>query len=173
MTTKNIQIEDGEKILLEVRRHWFVFVLQSLPIIALALIPPVLYRAQNYFLGGGLDHYFTLGAFLYALWLLILWLFIFIRWTVYYLDIWVITDRRIFDVAQLNLFDRDVAVLRLDRIQDITIHVEGFFPTLLGYGDVQIETAGPQTFKFIIYSAPNPYDVKNAISAAHDEAMKG
>ena len=173
MILKNIQIEKGEEILLTVRRHWFVFFLQTLPLIILALAPAVLWRSAEYFFDWqARGKYAFLAFFFYAMWLLFLWLVLFIKWTTYYLDIWILTNKRIFDLQQKTLFSREVSVLRLEKIEDITIHVEGLFPTILNYGDVEVETAGAETFKFVISTVSHPYDVKNKISAAYDIAIE-
>lgn len=173
MLLKNIEIEAGEKILLEVRRHWFVFFLQTLPIIILAVAPAVLWRSAEYFFDWrATGKYVFLSFFIYTIWLLFLWVMLFVKWTIYYLDIWILTNKRVFDLQQKTLFAREISVLRLEKIEDITIRVEGFFPTILNYGDVEVETAGAETFKFIIATVSKPYDVKNRISAAHDAALE-
>lgn len=173
MLLRNIKIEADEKILLQVRRHWFVFFLQTLPIILLAIAPMVLWRAAEYFFGWQAQgKYVFLAFFFYTIWLLFLWVTLFIKWSIYYLDIWVLTNKRVFDLQQKTLFSREVSVLRLEKIEDITIHVEGLFPTVLNYGDIEVETAGAETFKFVIATVSNPYDVKNRISSAHDAAME-
>jgi hypothetical protein len=54
----------------------------------------------------------------------------------------VLTDRRVVDVDQRGLFDCVVSETPYTRIDDVTYHVKGFWPTLLRYGDIRIHVAG-------------------------------
>jgi uncharacterized membrane protein YdbT with pleckstrin-like domain len=172
--------EHNEKVLMLVRRHWFLFavdilflgVLASAPLLFAVFIPDAV--LQSLAIAGNRAE---LGFFLYALWLLILWVALFIRWTDYYLDLWVITDKRIVDVEQRGLFSREVVTASLDRIQNVVIDTNGLIPTLMNFGDVRIETAGAETRNIIIKSAANPEEVKSlilkALDASHSESRSG
>jgi len=162
-------LKAGEKILFEVRRHWFVVVSESTFVLLLALIPFfALSASSTVHLSSEL---FYIILFLCAGWLLILWSVFFIIWTNYYLDVWIVTDQRIIDIEQLNLFNRVVSEFRLDRVQDITIKVNGLIATLLGFGDIHVQTAGEME-KFLIKNAPKPYEVKDRIIKEHDRAIR-
>jgi len=162
-------LKAGEKILFEVRRHWFVIVSESALIALLALMPFIALGASStVHLSTQL---FYVILFLCAGWLLTLWSVFFIIWTNYYLDVWIITDQRIIDIEQLNLFNRVVSEFRLDRVQDITIKVNGLIATILGFGDIHVQTAGEME-KFLIKSAPKPYEVKDKIIKEHDRAVR-
>jgi len=164
-----IGLEQGEKVLAVVRRHWFLFALDIGLLVILAVVPPIVIALvpNNAFVGmpisGQADE---LGLFLYCLWLLFLWVAIFVRWTDYYLDIWVVTDKRVIDVEQKGLFNREITTASLERIQNVTINVRGLFATLLGFGDVQIETAGAELHQIVIRSSNNPERVKEMILRA-------
>ncbi len=162
-------LKDGEKVLFEVRRHWFVIVSESAFIILLALIPFVVLGVSS--TAHLLPQFFYVVLFLCVGWLLILWSIFFIIWTNYYLDVWIVTDQRIIDIEQFNLFNRTVSEFRLDRVQDITIKVNGLIATILGFGDIHIQTAGEME-KFLIRSAPHPYEVKDRIIREHDRAVR-
>ncbi len=58
----------------------------------------------------------------------------------------------------------------MDRIQDITIDVRGVIPTLMGFGNLHVQTAGMHN-EFNIMEVPNPYDVKDRITRIHDQAV--
>lgn len=162
-----------EKKLLVVRKHWFVFFLETIPFVVLAIAPRILYlflQANINFVLAPKYSYSLLSA--YFAWILFLWIILFIRWTVYYLDIWVLTDKRIFDLNQHWLFHRDITVLRLEQIEDIKIEVPGLFATLLNYGNVEVQTAGAEQDQFLIRNIRNPYKVKEIISRAYDTAVE-
>lgn len=161
-----LKLEEGEKIIKEVRRHLFVFYLETFGVFIAAIAPLLFVSYIDSFLDRFiLDRGASLFGALYFLWLLICWIYFFIRWTDYYLDVWIITDRRIFDIEQKGLFHRNVSAFRLDRIQDITVEVEGVIATLLKFGDVRIHTAGEHK-DIIIKTAANPIEVKNTVMEA-------
>ena len=157
-----IEIQPGEKVILEVRRHWFVLFLESLLLLVL-FVAPIL--ALGFFSLVGVSLSLKIWAvylFVLAAWLLIIWILFFVVWTNYYLDVWLITDRRIIDVEQYRLFSREISEFRLDRIQDITIEIRGLIPTFLHFGDIHVQTAG-QSRLFILKNVPHPDKVKDVI----------
>ncbi len=84
------------------------------------------------------------------------WLFLFQSFIDYYLDMWIVTTRRILNIEQHGMFARTVSELRLYRIQDVTSTVDGALHTFLDFGDVEIETAAEKThFVFEDIKHPN------------------
>lgn len=151
---------EGETVLLVLRRHPFFLLTQILLSVVLLLAPALF---MNLFAGSistnGLTHPLL---FLYSMWTLILWQGIFYSITMYTLDIWIVTDQRIIDSTQHGFFSRNVSELNLSRIQDISVKIIGPIQTFLGFGNLEIQTAGTEEkFKFI--QIPNPEEVKNEI----------
>lgn len=89
----------------------------------------------------------------------------------FYLDVYIITDRRIVDIAQNGLFKREIAELNLRQIQDVNATVNGFASTLLHFGDVQIQTAAEMP-NFIFRSIPHPYEVSKKILDLHEAYLQ-
>lgn len=170
-----LELEKNEKILKYVRKHWLPFIfelffigfLAIVPIIAYILIPTDITDQITDSINGDSN---ILFIFLYLLWAVILWMVIFYIWTDYYLDVWIITDERIIDIEQRGFFHREVSSLRLDRIQDVTITVNGIIPTMIGYGNVHVQTAGADR-NFIIPKASHPETVKKWIQEAYSAAV--
>lgn len=106
-----------------------------------------------------LEKWATLG---YSLWLLILWTFFFIEWTDYYLDIWIITNKRIIDVEQKGFFHREVTSFNYNQIQDITVETHGLLETFLKFGTLHIQTAGHNR-NIIIKDAHYPEEARSLI----------
>lgn len=104
----------------------------------------------------------SLPLFLASVWTLLLWAKFFAIWTDYYLDVWIVTDRRIVNIDQKGLFHREVSTLRMERIQDVTLEIEGIIATVLGFGDVLVQTAG-ETGEFVIKGVNNPEHIKRKI----------
>lgn len=170
-----LYLDPGEHVLLEVRRHWFVFVSQAVLHTVAALIPFVLYKAMVPLIGFSIPvnpHEKGLVIFLYALWLLSIWISFFVQWTKYYLDVWYVTEKRIIDVEQKRLFSRTISNLRFDKIQDITITVSGILATFLDIGDIHVQTAAENSGDFTMRLAGNPEKIRSFIFAQHNMASE-
>jgi uncharacterized membrane protein YdbT with pleckstrin-like domain len=162
-----IQYEQGEEIVKQVRKHWLVFVIECVFILFLAIVPVLSFvflpeSALAAIADNVAGDFNVLFMFFYLLWLVVLWLILFYIWTDYYLDVWIITNQRIIDVEQKGFFNREVASLHLDRIQDITIMTSGFVATMFGYGNIHVQTAGADR-NFLIPNASDPEGVKRII----------
>ncbi len=161
-----IKIDEGEKIILKVRKHWIILVRDTAGTLLLGLLPfiiiPIIARTvpSLYFdaVGAG-----ALASFATALWLLVVWMALCTIWVDYYLDIWIITNRRIFNIEQISLFNRRVATWGMERVQEITVHSENVLQTLLGYGSLEIQTAGPTNEYAKIEGIPDPNNVRTVI----------
>jgi uncharacterized membrane protein YdbT with pleckstrin-like domain len=172
-----MHLDERERIGRVVRKHWFVFAAQALlpilffavvfPLIQIGLVGSIFFPEEAALVPGSAV---ALALFLDALAALVTWLAIFILWTNWYLDYWIITDRRIIDINQLGLFNREVSSFRLDRIQDITVDVRGVIPHLLNYGDIHVQTAG-EDHDFLISGVPNPEELKHFVYEAHTKAL--
>ncbi len=167
-----IQLYPDEKIVMEVRRHWYILVAETLFLLFFVVAPFFAFGFLNVFdqfLAA--DKVVPLFLFMTSAWFLIVWITFFIIWTNYYLDVWIITDKRIIDVEQYYLFSREVSEFKLEKIQDITVEIHGLLPTLLHFGDVHVQTAG-QMREFVIRYVPYPDQVKDTIFKLHDIALK-
>lgn len=167
-----IKLEFGEEVFYTARKHWFVFMSESLFLIVLAGIPPIVLEVFSLNATFGIT---PKGAevlwFFYSLWLILLWLVIVYLWTDYYLDVWLVTDRRIIDVDQRGLFNREISSFRLDLIQDATIEVPGIFATLIGYGTIHVQTAGVAKV-FDMQGVSHPHRLHEAIMEEHNKARE-
>jgi len=99
----------------------------------------------------------------YVIFLIALWTLLFISWTHYYLDVWIVTDKRVIDFEFKGFFRYETTSLRLDRIQDISVQVNGIVANIFHYGDLHVETAGEHSDTFVIRGAASPNTVKQEI----------
>lgn len=171
-----IQYEQGEEIVKQVRKHWLVFVIECIFLTFLAIVPVLGFvfvpeSAVTAFADKIAGDFNVLFMFFYLLWLVVLWLILFYIWTDYYLDVWIITNQRIIDVEQKGFFNREVASLHLERIQDITITTSGFVATMFGYGNIHVQTAGADR-NFLIPNASDPEGVKRLILEQYAKITK-
>ncbi len=171
-----IEIDKTEKVLRIVRKHWFVLLADIVVLVLFVTIPVILLVAWNVFnlssiISYGGNPLFAAGFFLFA-WLLVIWMVGWHMWTDYYLDVFIITDKRIFDITQYGLFRRTSSSFRLDRIQNITVEMTGIIQTLLNFGTVRLETAGERE-DFVANYLSRPYELKKSINEMQDiEAEK-
>lgn len=159
-----------EKTVLVLRRHWFVFFYQLLFYIILGFIPIALYFffiyfSANFFESNLIKALTILGTSIYYLFI---WGFLYTTFIDYNLDVWIVTNYRIVNIEQIRLFSRTWSQHNLDVVQDVTVDVKGIFPTLLNYGDIIIQTAGPKIF-FVFKQIPNPYEVSKKITILVEE----
>lgn len=163
----SVQFETNEVVQLEVRKHWFVLAAEMGAGCAAALVPFVLYAVGSV-LPITIDapgNTIALLLFVYAAWLLAIVIVLTYLWTDYYLDVWVITNQRIIDIEQRGLFSREIATMQLSKIQDITTDVSGLIPTMIGFGNVHVQTAGLER-EFVIKGVPQPHKVREALEQA-------
>lgn len=152
--------QEGEKILLLIRRHPFTISTRLVVLILVGLVPIIL--GKFFFPHISTEDYKDLFFFLSSLWYLGLWLFIFHALTLYILNTVIVTDRRVIDRDQHGLFNQKVSELNGDRIQDVSTHVNGVVETFLGFGDVTVQTAASER-QFIFHQVPRPEQVKDVI----------
>lgn len=157
-----------ENVIVLLYRHWFILIGKFLFFLILGLLPFWIYILPANLSSESIDNLFQLFISVYYL---IWWLGLFYNITMYLLDTWIVTDHRVIDSEQHGFFNRTVSELNLAKIQDISVKVEGFIPTVLNFGNLEIQTAGTEP-KFTFKQIPNPQQVKDQIIRAHDEYMR-
>jgi len=183
---EEFELEPGEIVTLSVRKHWLVFLVELLPYAILAFVPlliPFLFSMLTQVAPGVstvLTHAPDLttawARFGLGLWWLFLWVGAFNTFTRYYLDVWVITNKRIVDIHQFGFFRRQVSIFLLAHIQDVTTDVSGVLPTLFGFGTIHVETAG-QEERFLMRGLRDPEGLRDLImrevALLHDSGKLG
>jgi hypothetical protein len=167
-----IELQQGEQVLAVLRKHWLLFALEAVSLVILFFVPFFL-SALPFdipLLSGGTATFFG------AIWMLFLLMRGFISWTNYYLDIWIVTNMRLVDVEQIALFNRKASTLELEHIEDITVKIEGFLASMIGYGTVSVQTAA-NLQEFLINDIQNPEEAKQTIYTAqrlakHEDQQK-
>jgi hypothetical protein len=155
-----LQLQEGETIQRVCRRHWFVFSLALSQIgfgFVIAIFLPFLLGVLVPEFMDIYGKWVVPGSVLIAE---VMWIVFFFVITDYYLDAWIITNKRLIFVELHGLFSRTVASVNLGDVQDISIRVHGIIPTLLRFGDVRIQSAGTHG-EFIFRQIPRPDQVKD------------
>ncbi|MBU6388294.1 PH domain-containing protein [Patescibacteria group bacterium] len=164
---KEFELEPGEHVVLEARKHWFLFLGELLPFAILAVVPfalpkllplaPPLAPYAAFF-----DYHSVLGRAALGIWLLVAWTSGWGAFTRYFLNAWVLTNQRIVDIKQRAYFNREVSSLFLTRVQDVTTDVIGVLPSLLGIGDIKVQTAA-EDVEFVMHGIPRPEQMRDII----------
>ena len=166
-----LYLDPNEHVILEVRKHWFVFVSTAFAHIVGAFFPLFGYEIIVNLLPIQLPHIDAVsekGLLFYSIWLMIIWISFFVQWTNYYLNVWYVTEKRIIDVEQKGLFNRTVSNLRFDKIQDITVEIKGVISTMLHIGDIKVQTASEDSGDFFVHNAANPDKVRSFIFSQYN-----
>lgn len=171
---KNIDFKgkrSDEAVVLLLRRHWIVFVFRFIPFLFL-LIGLIIFHIAgkeifNFFIFNvDKNIFYLLESFLWIFY----WLALFIVWINFYLDVWIVTDNRVVNIEQLSLFSRHISELKHSKIQDVTSEVQGLIPTLFGYGNVYIQTAGNKQ-RFVFKQIPESTNTRNIIMKLQKRAI--
>lgn len=173
---EKIELESDEKVITMVRKHWFLITVELLVIILFGLVPvfgfmlvqlvPVPAALASFIVTGTPVIIFSLAA-----WLLLTTIAAATSWTGYYLDLWILTDRRIIVIDQITYFNRKVSNFRLERLQDINVSISGLIPTLLNYGVIRAQTASASENNFESFGLPDPRGLQSKIQTAMDARL--
>src|SRR3989344_2592318 len=146
----------NENILMTLRKHWVILARDTIGTFIVGIIPLL-------FLGGlsaapyGFSADLSFLRVLAVLWLLVCWMALAVIWTAYYLDIWIITEKHIYTIDQIGLFDRKIRTVGLERIQEINVHIDGLLQTYFGFGTIEIRTASDDEENAVFEGIPDPH----------------
>lgn len=175
---KEFELEPGEHVVKQVRKHWFLFVGELLPYALFALFPlalPTIFSFAPPFApyAARIDFTTPLMRAAYGMWLLISWTGAWGTFTRYFLNAWVLTSQRVVTIKQRRFFSREVSSLLLSRVQDVTTDVSGVLPSLLGIGTIKVQSAGAE-IEFTMRGIPRPEQMRDLIiKYAPEEEIAG
>ena len=158
-----------ENVELILRRHWLALlghILRFIFLLAVGFSAYIYYTAYS-----GYTDSSALALFLLSVFMMIIWVVLFVGLVDYFLDTWIITDHRIVDISQCGFFKRNISELRYPKIEDVTVEIKGFIPTMFDYGDVVVQTAA-EVVEFKFKQIPHPNQVKDAIFRMYDRYAK-
>ena len=177
---REFELEPGEHVVMEVRKHWFLFLIDLLPLAVLAvaplLIPSVLHLVSplNDF-ASSFDFSSPLARVTLSAWWLLLWSASFNAFTKYFLNAWILTNERVVEIKQHGFFNREVSSLFLNRIEDVTTETVGVLASLLDIGNINAQTAGTIE-RFTMRGIPRPSQLRDVMlkyASAHEDAKLG
>jgi uncharacterized membrane protein YdbT with pleckstrin-like domain len=162
-------LEEGEVLLEGVRKHWIVYVSDSIIhilgcLVFIAVAGYLSYHGVIPFLSKDNKAYI---AMILVFFVIIFWTSYFYFWTKNYFDVWYITDRHIIAVDQKDMFMRNESFMELGKIQDVSFEKNGLMATFFGYGRLKVQTAGSDQ-EFVIEDTRDVEAVAHRIMELRD-----
>ncbi|MFC1632679.1 PH domain-containing protein [Patescibacteria group bacterium] len=161
--TQNLQ--EDEIVVKMIRKHpigslkWFIIGL-VLIVLPFALI--------KYLLASGW------GTLIFVALIILALLYAFLAFLRWYFDSVIITDRRVINIDQKGIFQREVREIAYDKIGDVGYGVKGVLATSLNFGSLTLTLTDE---KIILEKLPKPGQLaetlKNLITHYHKEHGKG
>lgn len=174
---KEFELEPGEHIVQEVRKHWFLFLADLLPFAVIAILPlfiPIALRIAPplQVFADSFNFSTPIARLTLAVWWLFVWSAAFNSFTRYFLNAWILTNQRVVEIKQHGFFDREVSSLFLNRIEDVTTDTTGLVNSILDIGDINVQTAGTVE-RFTMRGIPHPpllRDIMLKYASTHEDA---
>lgn len=163
-TQKNVSFQKqdaDEGILLILRRHgitnisWILtgVFLMGVPILGSILLPflPFSIDIPSRFIVVTLIAYYIMVG-LYLVTNVVSWLY----------NVFIITEKRIVDIDFSDVIYHDVAITKIEEVEDVHYTQSGFLSTIFNYGHLHIQTQADKA-NFEAESIPNPSHAANVI----------
>jgi ABC-type multidrug transport system fused ATPase/permease subunit len=161
--------QENEQICLVIREHWISLFLKLVIWFLFAAVYLVIDYLDVVYLPSNIDSAFLpLVEVVKIAFLMFLALGLFIIFTLYYLNVYIITSERIVNIQQLGLLRHTISELHLEQIQDVTAEIHGLPENVFDYGDVFIQTAG-ETERFVFQNIPGPTKVTKLILDLYEQ----
>jgi len=134
---------DDEQVLLVVRKHWISFFHDALYVLLPAVVALGLLIVISSVPQTGIDAgLHVIAAILFPMSLLAVVIMVTILWSDYYLDMVVVTDRRLFFASQMSLTRREVLGWNLHEVQNVNAAKDNFLESVFNFGTIRVTTSG-------------------------------
>ncbi|RLC37701.1 hypothetical protein DRH29_01270 [candidate division Kazan bacterium] len=154
--------EKPEKIEKVYRRH-ILNLLVPISWSVMVLLPFIVVIIFVYRLGYTSEPLVLMGLWLFGgVYIIFVLSLMMMQWIIWYLDIWVLTSNHLIDTQLVSLFNRKIAHIPLNQIQDVQVGVKGYLPAIFRFGDVTVQSAGKEG-SFKLSSISNPKEAARKI----------
>lgn len=149
--------QQGEEVILVLRAH----PITQLPWILNGIFLFLLFFFLSFFFSSALtpvqSFFLNLSIFIFIL------TYFWFNFLAYFFNVAVITTQRIVDIDFHAVIYKEVTEARLEKVEDITAKVGGYFASLFNYGNVFVQTAGAtENTEFL--NVPKPSEVVRIIN---------
>jgi uncharacterized membrane protein YdbT with pleckstrin-like domain len=144
-------MDNDEKIVLFLRKHWITNLGWTLMTLILFAVPT--FVSITTVLNSVPENF----KFMFILiWYLISTAYFIESFLTWFFNVYIVTDERIIDIDFYNLIYKEISDANIDKIQDATLKMGGAIRVLFNYGDVLIQTASEvPNFEFIAVPYPD------------------
>jgi hypothetical protein len=161
--------QPNEKIYLVVREHWIRPAIKIFFILLAAVAPRLILLAMA---NAGINvlAIFPESIILFAsvFYQLLLLFALFAVFTLYYLNVHIVSEERIVDIDQVGLLRHVISELNIETIEDVSSSTTGLLGNLLDYGTVFVQTAGAQE-RFEFRNVPHPGAINKLILELYEQ----
>lgn len=165
-----VVLQPGEVVVATIKRHPFGIVsLYAAALVAIVGLATLVFFMPSFLSQFNVDPRILYGGLGFLVILLVLILGV--ATSVYWQNEWVVTTDSITQITQTSLFDRQVAQLSMDNLEDVTINQDGIIPHLFNFGTLKVETAGERS-KFQFPYCPNPTYYARRILEIHEHFLE-
>jgi len=158
-----LEMQPGENVIMVVHKHWFMLLRDTIGTLIAGLIPIIITLIILGAYQESSSATVPLAFFFSSLWMALMWMALATIWTNYYLDMWIVTDKRIIYIEQVRLFSREITTVRIERIQDASVSFNSFLETILDFGTLRVQSAGAVTDDLEVHGIPHPEEIKQAV----------
>lgn len=156
--------EEGEEIILLLRRHFVTnvpWITTSLVFAILPLLSPFLVPLLPF----TIPQQSTM-VLLFSFYYLVIFGFILVKFTLWYFHTGIVTSKRLIDIDIHGILYRQISEAKNRNIEDVTYTQIGFVRSLFNYGDVFVQTAGAEN-NVEYDKVPRPSIVADIIGDLH------
>ena len=161
--------EQGEKVLLFLRKHFVTNLKWIVLTIILALLPIFVIFLLTFLSIEAPKAPISYIVFYLLFYYLVVASYAFINFITWYFNLALITNIRVVDIDFSGLIYKNIAATKLNLIQDVSFDQIGVLPTFFNYGDVIVQTAG-NLENFDFDQTPKPED---SVHIVHDLIGRG
>ncbi len=167
------RLETGEVIITTSRKHW----INLAPVILSTAILVLLFFFGTIYYDTHMDniHKYVPAAYIaifsFFFWILVVGILLLSIW-IYRQNRLVLTNHHLMEYTRRGLFDHTVAQFSLIKLQDVSARQRGFLANVLGYGNIELETAG-ESENFLFQQLPQAQALANQIMQAHERLESG
>src|SRR3989338_9364024 len=168
-TPAGVALEQDEVILVLAREHKVILIFKLAVWGLIAILPFVFEVLINLYFPILLDEPTNIfWQVIKAVFFLNALLGLLIIVTLYYLNVHIVTNKRVLDADQRSVIHHQTTEAHLNKIQDVSADIKGFWRQIFNYGDVHIQSAG-DIERIVFESVSDPQEIRRIISDLHKQ----
>ena len=163
MAVKLENLRTGEKVDIVLRRHWIAFVFLGVYTMWGIILTIIILMSFGMIAS---------SVLILSIFWMYYFLFLYVSWINYELDVFVFTNNRIVCVEQKTFLNRTVWETTLDKVQEVSIETKWLLANLFNFGTLRIMTSGSSPSFDMTYS-PDPMKSSRYINNLVDRYRDG